>query len=152
MLVEKYPRLLLCELPQNHFVKTWIRSSWFVLQTEIIGVISRITCSNNFSLSQFFAVFLEIYYIIFYPNQSGSMSFTVNSYPSSHLSFSGDWIPPYSFHKDWDIRDAESRRIQMLISVVYNIRRVRDRSPSHDSLTTKVWLSWILTARPLFSD
>ena len=26
--------------------------------------------------------------------------------------------------RDWDIRDVESRRIQILISVVYNTRRV----------------------------
>ena len=53
-------------------------------------------------------------------------------FPILHL------IPLCSCEKDSDIRDVESRRIQMLISVVYNTRQVRDRSPSHDSLTMKV--------------
>ena len=42
--------------------------------------------------------------------------------------------------RDWDIRDVEYRRIQILISVVYNTRRVWDRSPSYDWSTMKVWL------------
>ena len=49
-----------------------------MLQMKIIGVIcNKITCSNKFPLSQFFSdVSLEISYIIFYPDQRGSMSFT----------------------------------------------------------------------------
>ena len=87
----------------------------------------KISFSNEFPVSQFFPdITLEIPYIIFYPDQSGSMSFT---FPILHL------IPPlYSCEKDSDIRDVESRRIQMLISVVYNTHQVRDRNPSHHRL------------------
>ena len=77
-LVEKYPCLLFCELPQNCFVKSLNTIELVCVQTEIIGVIcNKITCSNKFPLSHFFSdVSLEIFYMIFYPDQRGSMSST----------------------------------------------------------------------------
>ena len=53
------------------------------MQTEIIGAICKIICSNKFPVSQFFSdVILEISHIIFYPDQSGSMYL---AFPILHL-------------------------------------------------------------------
>ena len=96
----------------------------FVKKSDMQFFLCWSTCSNKFPVSQFFS---DVSHIIFYPDQSGSMSL---AFPIP-LSLAID-----SCEKDLDIRDVESRRIQMLISVVYNTRQVRDRSPSHNSLTT----------------